>query len=114
MQYVIVYSLYCYIYNTTFYQYCQYAYKHHILDVAYDENRFKLLSKRTQENLNIFGKMGISIQKNIKKIKIKQSNLACLTVYLMIIYYWMLLEILQNKIFYEITLKNIQNTLTFT
>lgn len=30
---------------------------HHILDVTYDEDRCKLLTQRTQENINIFRKM---------------------------------------------------------
>ena len=42
---------------------------HHILDVTYDEDRCKLLSKKAQENINIFRKMGISVHKNYLKNK---------------------------------------------
>lgn len=54
---------------------------HHILDVTYDEDRCKLLSKRAQENLNIFRKMGISIHKQYlkdKKQTIKSNMFNCL------------------------------------
>ena len=54
---------------------------HHILDVTYDEDRCKLLTKRAQENINIFRKMGISIHKNHiknKKQTIKSSMFNCL------------------------------------
>ena len=54
---------------------------HHILDVTYDEDRCKLLSQRAQENLNIFRKMGISIQKKYlknKKQTVKSSMFNCL------------------------------------
>ena len=33
---------------------------HHILDVTFDEDRCKLLSKRAQENMNIFRKIGVT------------------------------------------------------
>lgn len=42
---------------------------HHILDITFDEDRCKLLSKRAQENMNIFRKMGASIHKNYLKGK---------------------------------------------
>ena len=54
---------------------------HHILDVAYDEDRCKLLTKGAQENINIFRKMGISINKNYltnKKQTVKSSMFNCL------------------------------------
>lgn len=54
---------------------------HHILDVTYDEDRCKLLTKRAQENLNIFRKMGISIHKNAlknRKKTVKSSMFNCL------------------------------------
>ena len=54
---------------------------HHILDVTYDEDRCKLLTKRAQENINIFRKMGISIhKKHIKEKKqtVKSSMFNCL------------------------------------
>ena len=54
---------------------------HHILDVTYDEDRCKLLSKIAQESLNIFRKTGISIHKNYlknKKQTIKSSMFNCL------------------------------------
>jgi Transposase len=54
---------------------------HHILDVTYDEDRCKLLSKKAQENLNIFRKMGVSIHKTYlkdKKQTIKSSMFNCL------------------------------------
>jgi predicted transposase YbfD/YdcC len=54
---------------------------HHILDVTYDEDRCKLLTKEAQENLNIFRKMGISIHKNYlknKKQTVKSSMFNCL------------------------------------
>ena len=54
---------------------------HHILDVTYDEDRCKLLTKRAQENINIFRKMGISIHKNYlknKKQTVKSSMFNCL------------------------------------
>jgi len=54
---------------------------HHILDVTYDEDRCKLLSKKAQENINIFRKMGISVHKNYlknKKQTIKSSMFNCL------------------------------------
>lgn len=54
---------------------------HHILDVTYDEDRCKLLSKRAQENMNIFRKIGVSIHKNYlknKKQTIKSSMFNCL------------------------------------
>ena len=54
---------------------------HHILDVTYDEDRCKLLTKRAQENINIFRKMGISIHKNHlkeKKQTVKSSMFNCL------------------------------------
>lgn len=54
---------------------------HHILDVSYDEDRCKLLSKKAQENLNIFRKMGISIHKKYlenKKQTVKSSMFNCL------------------------------------
>ena len=54
---------------------------HHILDVTYDEDRCKLLTKRAQENINIFRKMGVSIQKNHikdKKQTVKSSMFNCL------------------------------------
>ena len=66
---------------------------HHILDVTYDEDRCKLLSKRAQENLNIFRKMGISIHKNYlknKKQTVKSSMFNCL------LNDYHLMEILQN------------------
>lgn len=54
---------------------------HHILDVTYDEDRCKLLSKIAQENMNIFRKMGVSIHKNYlkgKKQTIKINMFNCL------------------------------------
>jgi len=66
---------------------------HHILDVTYDEDRCKLLTKTAQENLNIFRKMGISVHKNYlknKKQTIKSSMFNCL------LNEQRLLEILQN------------------
>ena len=54
---------------------------HHILDVTYDEDRCKLLTKRAQENINIFRKMGVSIHKNYlkeKKQTVKSSMFNCL------------------------------------
>ena len=66
---------------------------HHILDVSYDEDRCKLLSKKAQENLNIFRKMGISIHKKYlenKKQTVKSSMFNCL------LNDSFLLEILQN------------------
>lgn len=54
---------------------------HHILDVSYDEDRCKLLTKKAQENINIFRKMGISIHKNAlknKKQTVKSSMFNCL------------------------------------
>ena len=54
---------------------------HHILDVTYDEDRSKLLTKRAQENINIFRKMGVSIHKNYlkeKKQTVKSSMFNCL------------------------------------
>ena len=54
---------------------------HHILDVTYDEDRCKLLTKRAQENINIFRKMGVSIHKNHiknKKQTVKSSMFNCL------------------------------------
>lgn len=54
---------------------------HHILDVTYDEDRCKLLTKKAQENINIFRKMGISIHKNAlknKKQTVKSSMFNCL------------------------------------
>ena len=54
---------------------------HHILDVSYDEDNSKLYSKRAQENMNIFRKMGTSIHKNYlknKKQTIKNSMFNCL------------------------------------
>ena len=54
---------------------------HHILDVTYDEDRCKLLTKKAQENLNIFRKMGISIHKNYlkkKKQTVKSNMFNCL------------------------------------
>ena len=54
---------------------------HHILDVSYDEDKCRLYSQRAQENLNIFRKMGISIQKNYlkgKKQTVKSNMFNCL------------------------------------
>lgn len=54
---------------------------HHILDVTYDEDRCTVLSKRAQENLNIFRKMGVSIHKNYLKEKrqtVKSNMFNCL------------------------------------
>lgn len=54
---------------------------HHILDVTYDEDRCKLLTRRAQENLNIFRKMGVSIHKNNlkgKKQTVKSNMFNCL------------------------------------
>lgn len=54
---------------------------HHILDVTYDEDRCKLLTKRAQENLNIFRKMGVSIHKKYlkdKKQTVKSNMFNCL------------------------------------
>ncbi len=54
---------------------------HHILDVTYDEDRCKLLTKEAQENLNIFRKIGISIHKNYlknKKQTVKSNMFNCL------------------------------------
>ena len=54
---------------------------HHILDVSYDEDRCKLLTKKAQENINIFRKMGISIHKNYlknKKQTVKSNMFNCL------------------------------------
>lgn len=66
---------------------------HHILDVSYDEDRCKLLSKRAQENMNIFRKMGVSIHKNYlkdKKQTVKSNMFNCL------LNDFHLMEILQN------------------
>lgn len=66
---------------------------HHILDVTFDEDRCKLLSKRAQENMNIFRKMGVSIHKNYlkgKKQTVKSIMFNCL------LNDSYLLEILQN------------------
>ena len=60
---------------------CQIESMHHILDVSYDEDRCKLYSQRAQENLNIFRKMGINIQKNYlkgKKQTVKSNMFNCL------------------------------------
>ena len=54
---------------------------HHILDVTYDEDRCKLLTRRAQENINIFRKMGVSVHKNHSKDKkqtVKSSMFNCL------------------------------------
>lgn len=54
---------------------------HHILDVTYDEDRCTLLTKRAQENLNIFRKIGISIHKNYlkeRKQTVKSNMFNCL------------------------------------
>ena len=54
---------------------------HHILDVTYDEDRCQLLTKRAQENLNIFRKTGVSVHKNYlknKKQTVKSSMFNCL------------------------------------
>ena len=54
---------------------------HHILDVTYDEDRCKLLTKNAQENMNIFRKMGISVHKNSIKTKsqtIRSNMFKCL------------------------------------
>lgn len=54
---------------------------HHILDVTFDEDRCKLLSKRAQENMNIFRKMGVSIHKKYlkdKKQTVKSNMFNCL------------------------------------
>lgn len=54
---------------------------HHILDVSYNEDRCKLLTKKAQENINIFRKMSISVHKNAKKNKkqtVKSSMFNCL------------------------------------
>ena len=54
---------------------------HHILDVSYDEDNCRLMTKRAQENLNIFRKMGTSIHKNYlknKKQTIKTNMFNCL------------------------------------
>ena len=54
---------------------------HHILDVSYDEDNCRLYSQRAQENLNIFRKMGVSIQKKYlkgKKQTVKSSMFNCL------------------------------------
>lgn len=54
---------------------------HHILDVSYDEDKCRLYSQRAQENINIFRKMGVSIQKNYlkeKKQTVKSSMFNCL------------------------------------
>ena len=66
---------------------------HHILDVTYDEDRCKLLSKRAQENMNIFRKVGVSIHKNYlknKKQTVKSNMFNCL------LNNSLLLEILQS------------------
>lgn len=54
---------------------------HHILDVSYDEDNCRLMTKIAQENLNIFRKMGTSIHKNYlknKKQTIKTNMFNCL------------------------------------
>jgi predicted transposase YbfD/YdcC len=54
---------------------------HHILDVTYDEDRCKLSSVKSQENLNIFRKAGISFHKNYlknKKQTVKSNMFNCL------------------------------------
>lgn len=54
---------------------------HHILDVTYDEDRCTLLTKKAQENLNLFRKMGIGIHKKYlqdKKQTVKSSMFNCL------------------------------------
>ena len=66
---------------------------HHILDVTYDEDKCKLLSKRAQENMNIFRKVGVSIHKNYlknKKQTVKSNMFNCL------LNNSLLLEILQS------------------
>ena len=66
---------------------------HHILDVTFDEDRCKLLSKRAQENMNIFRKMGVSIHKKYlkdKKQTVKSNMFNCL------LNDKLLIEILQN------------------
>ena len=40
---------------------------HHILDVTYDEDNCRLQSKKAQENLNIYRKMGVSVHKQFLK-----------------------------------------------
>lgn len=42
---------------------------HHILDVSYNEDSCGLLTKKAQENLNIFRKLGVSVHKNYLKEK---------------------------------------------
>ena len=54
---------------------------HYILDVSYNEDNCRLMTKRAQENLNIFRKMGTSIHKNYlknKKQTIKTNMFNCL------------------------------------
>ena len=54
---------------------------HHILDVSYNEDNCRLMTKRAQENLNIFRKMGTSIHKKYlknKKQTIKSNMFNCL------------------------------------
>lgn len=54
---------------------------HHILDVTYDEDKCRLQSKRAQENMNIYRKMGISIHKHFlknKKKSIRSNMFNCL------------------------------------
>ena len=54
---------------------------HHILDVTYDEDRCKLQTENSQENMNIFRKMGVSVHKNrleSKKQTVKSSMFNCL------------------------------------
>lgn len=54
---------------------------HHILDVTYDEDRCTLLTKKAQENINLFRKMGVSIHKKYlqdKKQTVKSSMFNCL------------------------------------
>ena len=66
---------------------------HHILDVTYDEDRCKLLTQISQENMNIFRKMGVSVHKNYlknKKQTVKSNMFNCL------LNDSLLLEILQN------------------
>lgn len=53
----------------------------HILDVSYAEDKCRVFTKRAQENLNIFRKIGISIHKKYlegKKQTVKSSMFNCL------------------------------------
>lgn len=54
---------------------------HHILDVSYTEDNCRLLTKRAQENMNIFRKAGVGVHKKYlkgKKQTVKSNMFNCL------------------------------------